>query len=144
MAWRRPGDKPLSEPIVARSLTHICVTRPQWVKVICWCVIIVRHCNLHLWYDHKAATSHHNKVNTLRLRQNGHHFADNIFKCIFLNKKVGILIIISLKFVPRGRINNLPTLVQIMAWCRWGYKPLFEPMMASFTDAYMGHSASMG
>ena len=32
MAWRRPGDKPLSEPILVRSLTHICVTRPQWVK----------------------------------------------------------------------------------------------------------------
>ena len=32
MAWRRPGDKPLSEPMVVRSLTHICVTRPQWVK----------------------------------------------------------------------------------------------------------------
>ena len=24
-------------------------------------------------------------VNTLRPRQNGRHFADNIFKCIFLN-----------------------------------------------------------
>ena len=30
MAWRRPGDKPLSEPMMVRSLTHICVTRPQW------------------------------------------------------------------------------------------------------------------
>ena len=29
MAWRRPGDKPLSEPIMVRLLTHICVTRPQ-------------------------------------------------------------------------------------------------------------------
>ena len=29
MAWRRPGDKPLSEPMLVRSLTHICVTRPQ-------------------------------------------------------------------------------------------------------------------
>ena len=29
MAWHRPGGKPLSEPIVVRSLTHICVTRPQ-------------------------------------------------------------------------------------------------------------------
>ena len=29
MAWRRPGDKPLSEPIVVRLTTHICVTRPQ-------------------------------------------------------------------------------------------------------------------
>ena len=32
MAWRRPGDKPLSESMLVRSLTHICVTRPQWVK----------------------------------------------------------------------------------------------------------------
>ena len=31
MAWRRPGDKPLSEPIMVRLPTHICVTRPQWV-----------------------------------------------------------------------------------------------------------------
>ena len=32
MAWRRLGDKPLSEPMMVSSLTHICVTRPQWVK----------------------------------------------------------------------------------------------------------------
>ena len=33
MAWRRPGDKPLSEPMMESFLTHICVTRPQWVKI---------------------------------------------------------------------------------------------------------------
>ena len=32
MAWRRPGDKPLSEPVMVSLLTHICVTRPQWVN----------------------------------------------------------------------------------------------------------------
>ena len=32
MAWHWPGDKPLSEPMVVSLLTHICVTRPQWVK----------------------------------------------------------------------------------------------------------------
>ena len=32
MAWRRPGDKPLSEPMMVSILTHICVTRPQWVN----------------------------------------------------------------------------------------------------------------
>ena len=32
MAWRRTGDKPLSEPMMVWSLTHICVTRPQWVN----------------------------------------------------------------------------------------------------------------
>ena len=33
MAWRRPGDKPLSEPMMVSLLTHICVTRPQWLKL---------------------------------------------------------------------------------------------------------------
>ena len=35
----------------------------------------------------------------------------------------------SLEFVPRGPINNIPTLAQVMAWCRPGYKPLSEPVM---------------
>ena len=38
---------------------------------------------------------------------------------------------ISLKFVPKGRINNIPALVQIMAWRCPGDKPLSEPMMVS-------------
>ena len=33
MAWRRPGDKPLSEPMMFSFPTHICVARPQWVKL---------------------------------------------------------------------------------------------------------------
>ena len=33
MAWRRPGDKPLSEPIMVSLPTHICVTRHQWVNI---------------------------------------------------------------------------------------------------------------
>ena len=70
-------------------------------------------------------------INTLRPRQNGRHFADNIFKCIFLNESVWIPIKISLQFVPRGPINNIPALVQIMAWRRPGDKPLSEAMMVS-------------
>ena len=31
MAWRRPGDKPLFEPMMVSLLTHICITRPQWI-----------------------------------------------------------------------------------------------------------------
>ena len=65
----------------------------------------------------------------------------------FLNEDVLILIKISLNFVPKGPSNDIPALVQIMAWCRLGDKPLSEPMMVSllmqFTDAYMRHSASM-
>ena len=37
MAWRRSGDKPLSEPMIASLLTHICVTRTQWVnRILCY------------------------------------------------------------------------------------------------------------
>ena len=69
--------------------------------------------------------------NTLRSSQNGQHLADDIFKSIFLNENVWISLTISLKFVPKVRINNNPSLVQIMAW-RWpGDKPLSEPMMVS-------------
>ena len=78
---------------------------------------------------HMVSYRHH--VNTLRPRQNERHFADDIFKYIFLNENVWIPIKISLKFVPKGRINNIPALVQIMAWRRPGDKPLSEPMMVS-------------
>ena len=84
MAWHQSGDKPLSEPMMVSLLTHVCVTRPQW-------------------------------VNTFRLRQNGRHFAEDIFKCIFLKENVWILMKISLKFVPKVWINNIPALVQLMA-----------------------------
>ena len=70
-------------------------------------------------------------LNTLRPRQNGHHFPDDIFKCIFLNENVWISIKISLKFVPNGPMNNIPALVLIMAWRRPGDKLLSEPMMVS-------------
>ena len=59
----------------------------------------------------------------------GRHLPDDIFKWIFLNENAWISINISLKFIPRGPINNIPTLVQVMAWRRPGDKPLSEPMM---------------
>ena len=71
------------------------------------------------------------EFNTLRPRQNGRHFPDDTFKRIFFNENVRISIKISLKFVPKGPINNNPALVQIMAWCRSGDKPLSEPMMVN-------------
>ena len=67
----------------------------------------------------------------MRLRQNGHHFPDNIFKCIFLKESSWISIRISLKFVPKVPIDNKPALVQIMSWRRPGDKPLSEPMMVN-------------
>ena len=75
--------------------------------------------------------------NTLRPRQNGRHFPDDIFKWIFLYENVWISINISLNFVPRGPINNIPTLVQVLAWRRPGDKPLSEPIMLDYWCIYV-------
>ena len=71
------------------------------------------------------------QFNILRPRQNGRHFADDTFKCIFLKENVRISIKISLKFVPKSPFDNIPALFQIMAWRRPGDKPLSEAMMVS-------------
>ena len=68
--------------------------------------------------------------NTLMPRQNGCHFPD-IFKCFSMIKNVWISIKISLKFIIKGPVNNIPALVQIMAWRRPGDKPLSEPIVVS-------------
>ena len=91
---------------------------PQRGTTLCLLISFILHCNVCLF-------------NTLRPRQNDHHFADGIFNCIFFYKNVWISIKISLNFVPKSRINNIPALVQIMAWCRRGDTPLSEPMFAS-------------
>ena len=39
-------------------------------------------------------------------RQNGRHFKDDDLRCILVNEKFFILIKISLKFVPKGPIND--------------------------------------
>ena len=57
-------------------------------------------------------------LNKLRPRQNGRHLANDAFKRIFLNGNVKISIEMSLKFAPKGPINKIPELVQIMAWRR--------------------------
>ena len=78
-------------------------------------------------------------INTLRPRQNGSHFPDDIFECIFLNEDTWISNEISLKYVPWGLIDNMSALVQVMAWRRTGHKPLPEPMTTQFIDTYMRH-----
>ena len=52
-------------------------------------------------------------------------------------EKFCILIEISLRFVPKGFDDNKAALDQVMAWHRTGDKPLPEPMLIQFTDAYM-------
>ena len=70
------------------------------------------------WPHDRVSTSLKHRCNafyiplsTMRPRKNGRHFADDIFKCIFLNENVWIPIEISLMFVPKGPIDNIPSLV---------------------------------
>ena len=62
--------------------------------------------------------------------------ADDTF---IFNENDRILIQISLKFIPRGPVDIKPALVQVMAWRQTGDKPLPEPMLTQYTDAYMRH-----
>ena len=64
------------------------------------------------------------------------NLADDIFKCIFMNEKFCISILFSLKFVPRGPIDNMPALVQVMTWHRVDNKPLSESKLTQVFGAY--------
>ena len=72
-----------------------------------------------------------------------HLLTDNIFRCFFVNKFFSIWIKISLKFAPKGPTDSNQALVQMMAWHWPGNKPLSEPMLVCFTDAYMRDSAAI-
>ena len=52
MAWHWPGKKPLSEPMMLRSLIHICIPRPQWVRQEGWWkfhLLTIQCFSLYLW-----------------------------------------------------------------------------------------------
>ena len=108
-----------------RMVAPISVKQPWRIWIIC-------HLDpLSLIMYSKQIKAPQIRLNTLRPRQNGRHFADYVFKCILINDNVWISLKISLKFVPKGPINNIPAMVQIMAWRRPGDNPLSEPMMVS-------------
>ena len=79
------------------------------------------------------------EVNSSPPGKNGRHLGRRQIQMHFINENDRILIQISLKFVHMSLIDNKPALVQVMAWCRRGDKPLPEPMLTWFTDTYMRH-----
>ena len=90
---------------------------------------------LHSLFLHKNVQSSVviTRVNSSHLGQNDRHFAADIF--IFMNETFCIAIQISLKFVPKGPLDNKCARVQVMAWRGTGDKPLPEPILTHFTDA---------
>ena len=101
-------------------------------RITKWFIRAKNHGHIDIWMQKNCKSSVLGMVvrffciNRLRPKQNGPHFADNIFKYIFLNENVWISIKISMNFFPEVRINNIAALVQIRAWRRPGDKPLSE------------------
>ena len=153
MAWRRQETSHYLGQCWPRSLPPYGVTRPEWVKTARRNrKADILHRNFQINFRKNCIMTEKSLknvskdpvgsdtslrhifvtgINSLRPRLNRRPFVDDIFKCIFLNENDWFLPRISLKFVPRVRINNIPALVQIMAWRRPGDKPLSEPMMVS-------------
>ena len=124
-AWRRIGTKRLWWVVVDWTRRNRLQRNfNQYTKLF-----IHKNAAYNIVCEMAAILSRLRWVNTLRPRQDGRHFADDIFMCIFVNENCCILIKISLKCVRKGPIDNNPALVQIMAWHLSGDKPLSEPMM---------------
>ena len=99
----------VSYDIFTHSVNHGTDWRPLWDVCHCygrppphWCIFQ----SFAIFYTYSIHI-----VNSSSPGQNGHHFADDIFKCISLNEKLWVLIKISLKFVSKSPINNDPALV---------------------------------
>ena len=60
--------------------------------------------HVYIYKDYKV-------INTSPPGQDGCHFADDIFSCIFVNGKFCIFIKISLRFILKGPIDSNPALV---------------------------------
>ena len=109
MPWNQRGGKPLPGPTITKFTdTFILYASSGFNLSIVW-----------------------DLINSSSPGQNGRHFAADIISCIFVNEKGWILIKISLKFVPRCPINNIPALFQIMIWCRPGDKPYLNQCWTS-------------
>ena len=77
----------------------------------------------------QKTTSTAEPFNSLRPRWNWPYLADGMFKYIFWNENIFILIKIKPKLIPNGPINNILTIFQIMARHSPGDMPLSESMM---------------
>ena len=111
MARRRSGDEPLSEPMMVSLLTHICITRPQWVKAgrgselfTFWTQTIFPELGIVVFQTMKIIIECCDIVNTLKPRQYDCQFTDNHFKCISWNENVRIQLKFHWSLLLRGRL----------------------------------------
>ena len=116
------GNKPFHEPMLTQIYVYIRGHRPRVNAVLC----IPRIKNTEISYVLCDGIA----IGRYTLTHWGRDTMDAIpqttFSSAFSWRK---MFEFRLKFVPKGAINNIPALVQIMAWRRSGDKPLSEPIM---------------
>ena len=78
-------------------------------------------------------TTRQKSSNALRLRKYGRHIASGKFEIIFLYEIFCILIQITLTFVPKGLINDKPSLVQMITWHQIGLNQ-WSPCSATYVS----------
>ena len=139
MLWRRPGDKPLSELMMVRLLTHICIARPQWVK---YTLLIMddnrngKHIGLH-------ANNKERHFEALKLSRQDGRRCESTFLVEFSSMKACMIFKFCRSFLLRVTINYKTALVEIVAWLRSCDKPSSRATLSKFTNALMRHSASV-
>ena len=102
----------IQSQFIHHDLCLYCGTYDSKISVIWLCFIVV-----YSWWTCSHVLHGYLSHNTLRPTQHGCLLPSNILKWIFLNENIWISIKMTLKFVPSCPINNIPALVQIMAWC---------------------------
>ena len=111
----------LAKPNTTQQNTNF-VMMPTWPSLVAPKVVTIKPTMWHRSWKPSVPVS---------IMGSGQNFPDDIFWWIFLNENVCISIKISFKFVITGPVNNIPALVQIIAWRRPGDKPVSESMMVS-------------
>ena len=115
--------------VISKKISKGCLNDPLWGESTgdWWCIneqLCRKHCHV------MTSSVWHHLIHWGRDTMDA--ISQTIFSnAFFLNENASIAIKISLKFVPKGLINNITALVQIMAWRRPGDKPLSEPMKVS-------------
>ena len=117
MAWRWPGDKPLSEPMMVSLPTHICVTRPQWVKAMSYPLAWWDSCILNL--DKTSIFGDFNHWTLVMLRLNISRAINNPL-CAVLNKRVSQMRApLATRCEPPGKQNRPPKVLYVFEHKTW-------------------------
>ena len=131
-----------NQPI--QVIRYVIIFTKKWSQIPGngWSMLDVKHSYEYGRKEYLKAGSSHENVH-IETETKWLPFRRRQVQLYFLEWKWMNLSRLSLNFVLKVRIDNIPAMVQIMTWFRTGDKPLSEPMMAYVGKAYMRHSASM-